>query len=196
MFVGEAPAGAYGLSIVDGVARLNGRASITGFVDTATYHDYLLAADVAVQLRSMSRGETSRAVLDCMAAGLPLLVNANGSMAELPEGTTLCMPDEFTVEDLIAEGPGSLTRAEHQQSSGGGKRTTTGWAVMLVRPMPAAVAAGSRSQVAFAVWDGSRGEVGARKRAGQQPGYQSHRLRAKPRARAAPCARRWPLAAR
>jgi hypothetical protein len=34
---------------------------------------------------------------------------------------------------------------------------------MLVRPLPKALAAGKRSQVALAVWDGARGEVGARK---------------------------------
>jgi DMSO reductase family type II enzyme heme b subunit len=78
-------------------------------------------------------------------------------------GNEMAGPRERAVEDLIAEGPGSLTRAEKQGSTGTGKRSATGWAVMLVRAMPAAMGAGQRSQVAFAIWDGSRGEVGARK---------------------------------
>src|SRR5262249_38514682 len=42
------------------------RIRITGFAAPETYKDYLLAADMAVQLRTLSRGETSAAVLDCM----------------------------------------------------------------------------------------------------------------------------------
>ena len=78
-------------------------------------------------------------------------------------GNEMAGPRDRSVEDLIADGPGSLTRAENQRSTGSGKRTATGWAAMLVRVLPEAMAAGNRSQVAFAIWDGSRGEVGARK---------------------------------
>ena len=39
-------------------------AEITGYVDTKAYDDYLVAADLSVQLHTSSRGETSRAVLD------------------------------------------------------------------------------------------------------------------------------------
>jgi hypothetical protein len=67
------------------------------------------------------------------------------------------------VQDLIAEGPGTLTPASAQDSTGNGKRTASGWAVVLVRRLPAELAAGKRSQAAFAVWDGAHGEVGARK---------------------------------
>ena len=54
------------------------RIRLTDAVDSATYQDYLTAADCAIQLRGLSRGETSAAALDCMAHGLPLIVNANG----------------------------------------------------------------------------------------------------------------------
>jgi len=67
------------------------------------------------------------------------------------------------VEDLVAEGPGSLTPAPTQDSSGRGVRTASGWAVVLVRHLPASLAAGRRTQTAFAIWDGGHGEVGARK---------------------------------
>jgi hypothetical protein len=78
-------------------------------------------------------------------------------------GNEVAGPRQRAVEDLIAEGPGSLSPAPTQESSGTGKRSATGWAVVLVRPLPAQIGAGKRSQVAFAVWDGARGEVGARK---------------------------------
>lgn len=78
-------------------------------------------------------------------------------------GNEMAGPRNRAVEDLIAEGPGTLSPADKQESTGMGGRTDTGWAVLLVRPLPRALAAGKRSQVALAVWDGARGEVGARK---------------------------------
>jgi DMSO reductase family type II enzyme heme b subunit len=78
-------------------------------------------------------------------------------------GNEMAGSRQRAVEDLIAEGPGTLSPAAQQHSSGSGKRTATGWAVVLARPLPAPMAAGKRSQVAFAIWDGARGEVGARK---------------------------------
>jgi len=99
-FVGANQPSPYGDAMA---ARLGacGNASITGFVEDGQYLDYLLAADVAVQLRTLSRGETSRAALDCMAAGLPLIVNRNGSMAEIPADCALQIADEFDDQDLV-----------------------------------------------------------------------------------------------
>ncbi|MBV5278393.1 MAG: glycosyltransferase, partial [Campylobacteraceae bacterium] len=56
---------------------------ITGWVSQDTFRDYLSVSDIAVQLRTLSRGETSAAVLDCMNFGIPTIANANGSMADL-----------------------------------------------------------------------------------------------------------------
>lgn len=78
-------------------------------------------------------------------------------------GNEMAEPRTRPVEDLIAEGPGTLSPAPKQESAGSGKRTPGGWSVMLVRPLPANLGAGQRSQVAFAVWDGAHREVGARK---------------------------------
>lgn len=78
-------------------------------------------------------------------------------------GNEMAGPRQRPVEDLIAEGPGTLSPAARQASNGHGIRTANGWAVTLVRPLPAGLVPGKRSQVAFAVWDGARDEVGARK---------------------------------
>ena len=72
-------------------------------------------------------------------------------------------PREQPVEDLIAEGPSTLTPAAAAFSKGKGVRTKMGWSVVIVRPMPAGFSTATPSQVAFAVWEGSHTEVGARK---------------------------------
>jgi DMSO reductase family type II enzyme heme b subunit len=72
-------------------------------------------------------------------------------------------PRERAVEDLLAEGPGTLEPAAEQRSRGRGGRTATGWQVVIVRPLPVRLGPGGRSEIAFAVWDGEHHEVGARK---------------------------------
>jgi Ethylbenzene dehydrogenase len=67
------------------------------------------------------------------------------------------------VQDLIAEGPGTLRAADKILSNGSGKHSQTGWTVVIVRPFPSGSQIGGRTQVAFAVWEGSHQEVGARK---------------------------------
>jgi hypothetical protein len=72
-------------------------------------------------------------------------------------------PRTTPVEDLVAEGPGTIARAAATTSRGRGVRTPTGWAVVIVRAMPDGLSATTRTQVAFAVWEGSAQEAGARK---------------------------------
>ena len=72
-------------------------------------------------------------------------------------------PRTTPVEDLVASGPSTLTRVEPQGSSGKGVFGQAGWSVMIVRPWPKDVPGGQRTNVAFAVWQGARNEVGARK---------------------------------
>jgi hypothetical protein len=72
-------------------------------------------------------------------------------------------PRKQPVEDLLADGPGTLRRAPQTTSLGTGKRTKTGWSVLLVRNLSDGMRPGSRGQVAFALWQGSQQEVGSRK---------------------------------
>ncbi len=72
-------------------------------------------------------------------------------------------PRDQPVEDLIAEGPSTLSPAPNAVSKGKGVRTKTGWAVVISRPMPVGFSAVTPSQTAFAVWEAANGEVGARK---------------------------------
>lgn len=87
VFVGENDPREYGDQLKQKIAGLPncGRIAITGFVDANSYQDYLAAADCAVQLRTRSRGETSKAVYDCLSHGLAVVVNDYGSFRELPD---------------------------------------------------------------------------------------------------------------
>lgn len=72
-------------------------------------------------------------------------------------------PRDSAVEDMIAEGPGTLAPAPSTRSRGQGVRTRDGWSVVFSRPVPAGLAPRARTQIAFAVWEGSHNEAGARK---------------------------------
>jgi glycosyltransferase involved in cell wall biosynthesis len=102
LFVGENADNAYNRALSDKL-RASGtpdNMQIMGFVTPELYQQWLAAADLAVQLRASSRGETSRAVLDCMSYGLPTIVNRHGAMAELPADALLMIDDQFLDEDL------------------------------------------------------------------------------------------------
>ncbi|MCC7555729.1 MAG: glycosyltransferase [Methanoculleus marisnigri] len=103
IFVGENGGGDYGKQLLDTIRQsgLRDRIHITGWVKTETFKHYLATADMAVQLRTHSRGETSAAILDCMNYGLPAVVNANGSIAELPQDAVWMLADDFEDADLI-----------------------------------------------------------------------------------------------
>jgi glycosyltransferase involved in cell wall biosynthesis len=104
IFLGENHSGDYGALLLEIIRanRLSERIRITGWADPSQFRQDLAAANLAVQLRTGSRGETSRAVLDCLAAGVPLIVNAHGSIAELPADAVWMLDDEFSNADLIA----------------------------------------------------------------------------------------------
>ena len=102
IFVGELDGGEYGQKVIEtiDVLRLSDRVRIIGHVDKKTYDEYLSATDIAIQLRSNSRGETSRAVLDCMAQGLPVIVNSHGSLSDYASDIVYKLSDQVTQTQL------------------------------------------------------------------------------------------------
>ena len=78
-------------------------------------------------------------------------------------GNRMAGPRDRPVENLVAEGPGTLTPAPPSESNGRGRRSADGWSVVILRPLPNGLAPGKRTQVAFAVWQGVQQEVGSRK---------------------------------
>lgn len=103
VFVGPNDGGEYGKAIAQRIAESNcaDRIIITEFLPAEQFNAYLGGGDAAVQLRSQSRGETSRAVLDCMAHGLPVIVNAHGTMAEFADDAVMKIADEFDDSELV-----------------------------------------------------------------------------------------------
>jgi glycosyltransferase involved in cell wall biosynthesis len=104
VFVGANHGGQYGQQLLASIAAAGAgnRIRIAGWSDEAVYQQYLQAADCAIQLRSVSRGETSAAVLDCMNYGVATIVNANGAMAALPDEAVWKLADDFAQPDLAA----------------------------------------------------------------------------------------------
>lgn len=102
VFVGESSADTYVTDLLRSIRRTptSSNIEITGWLDSEDYRHWLATADVGVQLRTMSRGETSAAVLDCMNYGMATVVNANGAMAGLPADAVWMLPDEFSNEAL------------------------------------------------------------------------------------------------
>jgi glycosyltransferase involved in cell wall biosynthesis len=92
-----------------------GQVIMTGRVDRPTYLDWLAAADVAIQLRGGSNGESSGAVADCLAAGLPVILNRHGSFAEFPESAVYFVPDSVTADDVA----GALTVLSNSEAARG-----------------------------------------------------------------------------
>src|SRR5205823_10051862 len=91
LFVGELAKDAFGNALRERIQKsgLGERIRITGYVDESTYARYLIAADVAVQLRAHPRGETSKAVLDCLAAAVPIIVNDAASFRDYPDDVAM-----------------------------------------------------------------------------------------------------------
>lgn len=103
IFVGQEDQSEYGREIKLAISgEMINNIKITGYASSDLYKQYLNISDMAVQLRTFSRGETSAAVRDCMAHGVPTIVNQNGAMSELPDKCVIKISDEFTDEELVA----------------------------------------------------------------------------------------------
>ena len=102
IFVGDLDKGEYGHEFVKTIDEMyiDNHIKVTGYVDNQTYNEYLNAADVAIQLRVNSRGETSRAVLDTMAFGIPTIVNSHGSLNDYSSEVVIKIPEFPEITDL------------------------------------------------------------------------------------------------
>jgi glycosyltransferase involved in cell wall biosynthesis len=81
-----------------------------GYVSEQIYRDYLIGADLAVQLRTYSLGGLSGAVLDCAAAGMPTVTNASLAAAVGVPNYFRNIPDNLSPQ-LLAEALAELLAA-------------------------------------------------------------------------------------
>ncbi|OFY47403.1 MAG: glycosyl transferase family 1 [Bacteroidetes bacterium GWF2_41_31] len=103
VFAGEIHEGSHENELVKIIKNsgISHRIRITNWIDSETYINYLVSADIGVQLRAFSRGETSAAILDCLNYGLATIVNSNGSASELADDIIFKIPDHFKDSELI-----------------------------------------------------------------------------------------------
>ena len=74
-----------------------------GYVDDATARLIASAANVAINLRYPTTGETSASLLRLLGVGLPVLVSDAGAGTDLPKGVAFKIPVDDTEIDVIAE---------------------------------------------------------------------------------------------
>ena len=78
------------------------RVQVTGELREDRYRELLSSCDLAVQLRDWSNGESSAVVTELLAAGVPTIVTASGSLAELPDEIVRKVQRLVTVSELVA----------------------------------------------------------------------------------------------
>jgi len=131
VFVGEAHGGDGQLKSQAQRLELDGRVTLTGRVPPDLYRLWLAASDLAVQLRSGSRGETSAAAKDVLMAGLPLIANRHGSMAEMEASGCLLIAEPADANELAAA---LLDIAQDSALRDAMGRTARAWAVAELNP--------------------------------------------------------------
>jgi hypothetical protein len=72
-------------------------------------------------------------------------------------------PRTQPVEDLVADGPGTLAPGPPLGGKGKGVHGKSRWSVVISRRLPDGLGPNQRTHIAFAVWQGGRQEAGARK---------------------------------
>jgi glycosyltransferase involved in cell wall biosynthesis len=83
---------------------LDGRLEFFEWAGDDEYHRSLGEASVAMQLRGYSQGEMSGTAADCLAAGIPIVANDFGPLAELPGDVVLRLrkhPSAHEVADAV-----------------------------------------------------------------------------------------------
>jgi glycosyltransferase involved in cell wall biosynthesis len=93
----------YDVRAAIGRAGLEDSVTVTGYVERRVFEDYVAAADICLNLRHPTAGETSASLLRLLGAGKPTLVTASGSFAELPPGVAAQVDLDASEGDLILE---------------------------------------------------------------------------------------------
>lgn len=68
---------------------LTGRVEVTGYVDLETFHAYMAACDIAVNLRYPTAGETSGALIRLLGSGKAVIVSNLNQFADWPDEVCL-----------------------------------------------------------------------------------------------------------
>lgn len=102
VFAGELAKDDFGRRLEQSIQRSGKerRIHVTGFLAEDAYAKYLQISVLAVQLRTMSRGGTPKGVLDCLACGLPVVVNNAASYTDYPDRVVHKLSAEPDIEEI------------------------------------------------------------------------------------------------
>jgi glycosyltransferase involved in cell wall biosynthesis len=102
VFAGELSLDDFGKKLGSAISKSNfgGRIKVTGYLPDDVYERYLRIADVAIQLRTSSRGGTPKGVLDCLAYGVPVVVNNDASYKDYPDDTVIKLAADPSVKEI------------------------------------------------------------------------------------------------
>lgn len=97
---------------------IGGQVEVTGHVDDDAYRRHLLDTSIAVQLRATTNGESSAAIGDCLAAGLPTVVTDIGATRALPRDAIVPVAPDIDALALAAVLADLLGNDERRQALG------------------------------------------------------------------------------
>ena len=114
IYVGELAADEWGAELANAIkdAKLKHRISITGFLPDYDYRDFLICTDLAIQLRTNSRGGTPKGVLDCLSYGVPVIVNNDASYRDYPDDVVIKIDDNPKWSDISKALEASMAATE------------------------------------------------------------------------------------
>ncbi len=86
------------------VRRTNtqGAVHVTGYVSASEFNAYVALADVCINLRHPTAGETSASLLRLLAAAKPTLITASGSFLEIPDTAAVHIPLDASERDMLS----------------------------------------------------------------------------------------------
>ena len=89
---------------LDALVRRTGTAAcvhVTGYVSSQDFAAYVAVADMCINLRHPTAGETSASLLRLLAAGKPTAISASGSFLEIPRDCAMHIPLDSTEAELL-----------------------------------------------------------------------------------------------
>lgn len=106
LIVGEAVPAEVDLAALLDELALHGAVHVTGFIESLpAFVDWIATADVVLNLRAPTVGETSATALRALAAGRPLVVFDHGWYSEIPDDCCVKVPvgDEVALTTALAQ---------------------------------------------------------------------------------------------
>ncbi len=102
VYAGELAKDEFGGGLNNKIKKLsnNIRVRITGYLSEQDYEAYLRVTDLAIQLRSNSRGGTPKGVLDCLAHRVPVIVNNSASYQDYPNDVVIKVSENPGVDEI------------------------------------------------------------------------------------------------